>query len=255
MGTSVSRAKTLRREARVSNMAPRHARVLTLAPKQVLLPTPTRKGAKLNKKPLTLMNPNKPFGEGISGVKNALQVWPTRRIFLGTIPIDIPAAELMVTSYSEGITAPKTLKVKFVKPSASSIPTVVPETLQVRETTSAPVPLKGKRILPFRSQSQSDSTSNGAESQVYSGPITRLRAKTLTYTELTLQSSATTFDQGQDQSEEQDEVTSPTFFDIRTFFQEEESPAVIPQVQVSNDDQAENVLVLMTSTPSLDEQM
>jgi len=101
----------------------------------------------------------------------------------------------MMTSYSEEVTAPKTRKVKFVRPSTSSIPTVVPRTLQVREATSTPVPSKGRRILPSRSQSQSDSTSNGAESQVYSRPITRSRAKILTYVEVTLQSSVTTFDQ------------------------------------------------------------
>jgi len=70
-----------------------------------------------------------------------------------------------------------------------------------------------------------------------------------------LQSSVTTFDQGHDQSEEQDEVTSPAFYDVRTLFQVEESPAVIPQVQVASDDQADNMLVLVTSTPSLKEQM
>jgi len=75
--------------------------------------------------------------------------------------------------------------------------------------------------LPSRSQSQSDLTSNGAESQVYSGPITRSKAKTLTYAEV--QSSVTTFDRGQNQSEEQYEVTSPAFYDLRTLFQEESS--------------------------------
>jgi len=67
-----------------------------------------------------------------------------------------------------------------------------------------------------------------------------------------LQSLVTTFNQGQDQSEEQDKVTSPTFYDLRRLFQEEESPAVILQVRVTNDDQAENMSILVTSTPSLE---
>jgi len=70
-----------------------------------------------------------------------------------------------------------------------------------------------------------------------------------------LQSSITTFSKGRDQPKEQDEVTSATFYDLRTFFQEEESSAVIPQVQVTNNDQAENMPVFVTSTPSLEEQM
>jgi len=81
-------------------------------------------------------------------------------------------------------------------------------------------------------------TSNGVESQAYSGPITRSRAKALTYAEVTLQSSVTTFDQGKDQLEEQDEVTSPVFYDLRTLFQEEESLVVIPQSQMIQNDQA-----------------
>jgi len=71
IGTSASWATTLPRQARNTNMALRHARVPTLAPKQVLLPTPTGKGAKPNKKPPTLKKPNKPFGKGTSGIKKA----------------------------------------------------------------------------------------------------------------------------------------------------------------------------------------
>jgi len=164
-------------------------------------------------------------------------------------------AAVMMTPYSEEVTAPKTPKVKFIRPSASSTPTMVPRTLQVREATSTPVSTKGRRILSSRSHSQSDSTSNRVNSQVHSGSITRSRANTLTYAEVTLQSSITTFDQGQDQSEKQDEVTSPAFYDLRTHFQEDESPAVILQVRVTNDDQAESMLVLVTNTPSLEEQM
>jgi len=76
-----------------------------------------------------------------------------RWIFFETIPIDIPVAEVMMTSYSEEVTAPKTLKVKFVRPSASSTPTRLPKPLQVREASSTPVPSKRRRILPSRSQS------------------------------------------------------------------------------------------------------
>jgi len=66
-----------------------------------------------------------------------------------------------MTSYSEEKTAPKTPKVKFIKPAASSTLTMVPRTLQVIEATPPPVPAKGRRILPSRSQSQSDLTSEG----------------------------------------------------------------------------------------------
>jgi len=77
---------------------------------------------------------------------------------------------------------------------------------------------KGRRILPPRSQSQSDLTLEGVESQVYNGPIIRSRDKTLTYAEMILKSSVTTFDQGNYQIEEQDEVTSHAFYDLRTLF-------------------------------------
>jgi len=71
---------------------------------------------------------------------------------------------------------------------------------------------------------------------------------------VTLQSSITTFGQGKDQLEEQDEVTSPIFYDLRTLFQEEESSGVLSESQMIEDDQA-NMPVLVTSTPSLEEQM
>jgi len=87
----------------------------------------------------------------------------------------------MLTSYSEEVLTPKTAKVKFVKPSTSSTPIMVFRTLQVREATRPPVPIKDSKILPSRSQSQSDLTLNEVESQAYSGLITRLRAKELTY--------------------------------------------------------------------------
>jgi len=71
-------------------------------------------------------------------------------------------------------------------------------------------------------------TSEGIESQVYSGPITRWRAKALTYAEVTLQSSVTTVNQGRDQPEEQDEVINVAFYGLRTPSHEEELLAVIP---------------------------
>jgi len=111
-----------------------------------------------------------------------------RHIIIGIIPIDIPIAEVIITFYSEEVTTSKTPKVKFIKPSASSIPTMVPRTLQVREATPSLVPAKGRRILPSRSQSQSDLISEGVRSQVYSGRITRSKDKALTYAAVTLQS-------------------------------------------------------------------
>ena len=98
---------------------------------------------------------------------------------------------------------------------------MVPKSLQVREVIPPLVPAKGKRILPFRLQSQSGMTLEGVGSQVYSGPIIRSRAKASTYAELTLQSSVTTVSQGMDQPKERDEVTSPTFYDLRTPFHKE----------------------------------
>jgi len=110
-----------------------------------------------------------------------------------------------MTSYLEEETTPKTLKVKFIKPSSSSIPTMVLRPLKVTEATPPRTLTKGRRILPLRSQRQSDLTSEGVESYVYSGLITRSRAKALTYAEVSLQSSVSIFDQGNDQLEEQDE--------------------------------------------------
>jgi len=97
--------------------------------------------------------PNKHFGEGTSGVKKAPKAQSTRRIFIGSIPIDIPIAEVMMTSYSEEVIAPKTAKVKFVKPSTSSTSIMVPRTLQVKEATSHPVPIKSRKILSSKAQS------------------------------------------------------------------------------------------------------
>ena len=48
---------------------------------------------------------------------------------------------------------------------------------------------------------------------------------------------------------------SPVFYGLRTLFQEEESPTVIPQDQIIEDDQAENMPFLVTNTPSLEEQI
>ena len=72
---------------------------------------------------------------------------------------------------------------------------------------------------------------------------------------MTVQSSITTFGQRKDQLEEQDDVTSPVFYDLRALFQEEEPSVVISQSQTIEDDQAANMPVFVTSTPSLKEQM
>ena len=66
---------------------------------------------------------------------------------------------------------------------------------------------------------------------------------------MALQSSATTFQQGKDQLKRQDEVTRPAFS------QEEAASTVILQEQISEDDQAENMPDLATSTSSLEEQI
>jgi len=95
-----------------------------------------------------LKNSNKPFGEGTSRVKKTPQVQSIIRIFIGTVSIDIPIAEVMMTSYSEEGLAPKTPKMKFFKLLASSTPTRVPRPLQVVEATPARGPTKGRRILP-----------------------------------------------------------------------------------------------------------
>jgi len=60
--------------------------------------------------PQTVKKSNKQFGEGTSGVKKAPKAQSTRRIFIGSIPIDILIAEVMMTSYSEEVTTPKTAK-------------------------------------------------------------------------------------------------------------------------------------------------
>ena len=123
-----------------------------------------------------MKKPNKRFGEGTSRAKKAPQAQSTRRIFIGSTPIDIPVVEVMMTSYSEEVTTLKIAKVKFVKPSTSSTPIMAPKTVQVKEAAPLPIPIKGKTISSSKSQSQSDLTSNGAESQGYSGSITRSRA-------------------------------------------------------------------------------
>ena len=82
-----------------------------------------------------------------------------------------------------------------------------------------------------------------------------LPPKALTYAEVTLQSFITTLSQGRDQPKEQDEVTIPAFYDLKTLFHEEELSAFTPQVLISQDDQGDNMPVSVTSTPSLEEQM
>jgi len=211
-------------------------------------------GGKPKQKTTNHEEPNKPLGEGTSGVKSALQVSSTKWIFIETIPIDIPIGEVIITSYSEEKMAPKTPKAKFVKSLASSTPSMVARQLQFMVAASSWGAPNGWGIFPPKSQSQSDLTST-VESQVYSGLITRSRATSLTYIKVTLQSSVTTFNQGKDQLEEQNEVASPAFYDLRNLFHEEESLTVIPQEQITEGDQAQNMLVLVTSTPILEEQM
>ena len=157
-----------------------------------------------------------PYGEGTSGIKNASQVRSTWWIFIGTIPIDIPIAQVMMTSYSEEEMVPKTPKVKFVNSLALSNPTMVPRPLQIAEATLPRVLVKSMRTLLSGSHIQTDLTSKRSGSQVYSGLITRSRAKALTYAKMTLHSSVTILDQGKYQLEEQDEVISPAFYDPRT---------------------------------------
>ena len=70
-----------------------------------------------------------------------------------------------------------------------------------------------------------------------------------------MHSSVTTLSQGGDQLEEQDKVTSPTFYHLRTLFHEEELFAFIPRGRITQDDQADNMLVLVTNTQSLEEQI
>ena len=72
---------------------------------------------------------------------------------------------------------------------------------------------------------------------------------------MALQSSVTTPIQGRDQPEEQQEVASPAFYDLGTVFYELELSAFIPQGQISQEHQVDNMSALVTSTPSLEEQM
>ena len=72
---------------------------------------------------------------------------------------------------------------------------------------------------------------------------------------MALQSSVTTPIQGRDQPEEQQEVASPAFYDLGTVFYELELSAFIPQGQISQEHQIANMSALVTSTPSLEEQM
>jgi len=142
-----------------------------------------------------------------------------------------------MTSYLVEVTAPKTPKVKFVNPSTSSTPTGVLRPVPVKEVKSLQIPAKSKRIFLPRSYNQNELTLEGVKSQVYSGPITRSRAKALTYAEVTLHSLVTTLDQGQDQLKEQDKYTSPVFYDLKNLFQKRSrSPAIIPQGQITRDD-------------------
>jgi len=76
-----------------------------------------------------LKNTKKPFGEGVSGVKKAHELYSTRWTFIGTIPIAILVVVLMTTSYLEEVIVPKIVKVKFIKPSAPSTPIMVPTPL------------------------------------------------------------------------------------------------------------------------------
>jgi len=110
---SANRAATLPRKAQVPSSSMRQARVSTLAPRQVWIPASIGKGVEPSRHPRTMTKPNKQFGEGTSGVKKAPKAQSTRRIFIGSIPIDIPIAEVMMTSYSEEVTTPKAVKVKF----------------------------------------------------------------------------------------------------------------------------------------------
>ena len=70
-----------------------------------------------------------------------------------------------------------------------------------------------------------------------------------------MQSSVTTPIQGRDQPEEQQEVASPVFYDLGTLFYELELSAFIPQGQIRQEHQVDNMSALVTSTPILKEQM
>jgi len=99
----------------------------------VWIPTSTRKGVEPSRHPQTVTKPNKQFEKGTPGVKKDSKAQSTRRIFIGSVPIDIPVVEVMITSDSEEVTTPKAAKVQFIKPSTSSTPIMVPRTLQVKE--------------------------------------------------------------------------------------------------------------------------
>jgi len=76
-----------------------------------------------------------------------------RQIFIGTTPIDIPIAEVMMTSYSKEGIIPKTSKIKIFKLSTLSTPTMILRPLQVDGAILPQVPIKGKRVLSPKSQS------------------------------------------------------------------------------------------------------
>ena len=130
--TSANQATIPPRQAWLPSLVPIQARVSAFTPRQVWIPTSTRKGVEPSRHPQTLTNLNKPFGEGTPGAKKAHRAQSTRMIFIGNIPIDIPIAEVMMTSYSEEVTTPKTAKVKFVKHLTSSTPVMVPELYKSR---------------------------------------------------------------------------------------------------------------------------
>ena len=76
-----------------------------------------------------------------------------------------------------------------------------------------------------------------------------------TWREVALQSSVTTPIQDRDQPEEKQEFDGPAFYDLGTLFYELEVSAFIPQGQISHEHQVDNMSALVTSTPSLEEQM
>ena len=61
--------------------------------------------------------------------------------------------------------------------------------------------------------------------------------------------------QGRDQPEEQQEVASIAFYNLGTLLYELELSAFIPQGKISQEHQVDNMSGLVTSTPSLEEQM
>ena len=70
-----------------------------------------------------------------------------------------------------------------------------------------------------------------------------------------MQSSVTTPIQGRDQPEEQQEAAIPAIYDLGTLFYELELSAFIPQGQIRQEHQVDNMSALVTSAPSLEEQM